>query len=150
MVYDLIIIGAGPAGLQAALDARYLKLSTLLLEAEKAGGALSQSYPWKTVDSFLGFSEMTGRQISNRAVEHAKAVGAEIREMEEVTAITRKGPEFTVRTEKGQYTGKSVILATGIRGIQRKLGIPGEELEGVSHFVTSTKKFSGKRRSLFN
>jgi thioredoxin reductase (NADPH) len=144
MAYDLIIVGAGPAGLSAALNAKYLKLESIVLEADRAGGALSQSYPWKEVDSYLGFNEMSGRQIANRTVDHVREVGVEIREMEEVAGIERKGKLFMVRTDKGEYEGKSVILATGIRGVQRKLSVPGEGLEGVSHFVTSTRKFDGK------
>ncbi len=144
MTRDLIIIGGGPAGLAAALDAKYLKLDALVLEAERAGGALSQSYPWKTVDSYLGFNGMTGRQIANRVVDHARKAGAEVREFEEVKDVKRTNHSFCVKTDKGEYRASAVIIATGMRGVQRKLSVPGEDLEGVSHFVTSIKRFEGK------
>ena len=89
MVYDVIIVGAGPAGLAAALDAEYLKLKTIVLEAGKAGGALVQSYPWKVVDSYLGFKDMKGDEVSSKLVKHVKAGKTEIHEMEEVEEIIR-------------------------------------------------------------
>ncbi len=144
MEYDLIIVGAGPAGLSAALNAEYLKLKSLVLDSDRAGGALSQSYPWKEVDSYLGFNDMTGRQIANRVVDHVRGVGVEIKDMEEVTAIEIKDKKFHVTTENSSYVSKAVVVATGIRGTQRKLRVPGEGLEGVSHFVTSVRKYAGK------
>jgi thioredoxin reductase (NADPH) len=145
MAYDVIIVGGGPAGLSAALEARYLKLDVLVIEDEKAGGAPAQSYPWKSVDSYLGFRDMTGRQIANRIVEHVRGMGIEIREMEEVLEIKRKGRVFYIRSASGSYEAKSVIIATGIRGVPGKLSVPGESLDGVEHFVSSTKRFQGKR-----
>jgi thioredoxin reductase (NADPH) len=144
MAYDVVIVGAGPAGLSAALECRYLKLETIVIEDEKAGGAPAQSYPWKGVDSYLGFRDMTGRQIANRIVEHVRGMGVEIREMEEVLEIKRKGRVFYIRSAAGSYEAKSVIIATGIRGVPGKLSVPGEELDGVEHFVSSTKRFQGK------
>jgi thioredoxin reductase (NADPH) len=143
MVYDVIIVGAGPAGLAAALDARYLRLKALVLEAGKAGGAPVQSYPWKGVDSYLGLKDMTGSDVAGRIVEHARSSGAEIREMEPVEEIV-KGGTFSVRTSGGSYDAKAVIIATGIRGVPRRLGVPGEALEGVGYGVQEPKEFSGK------
>lgn len=145
MAYDVVIVGAGPAGLSAALESRYLKLEVLVIEAEKAGGAPAQSYPWKGVDSYLGLKDMTGRQIANRIVEHVRSSGAQIREMEEVMEIKRRGRVFYVRSASASYEAKSVIIATGIRGVPGKLSVSGEELDGVEHFVSSTKRFQGRR-----
>lgn len=144
MVYDVIIVGAGPAGLAAALDAEYLKLKTIVLEAGKAGGALVQSYPWKVVDSYLGFKDMKGDEVSSKLVKHVKAGKTEIHEMEEVEEIIRVKKSFRVKTVKSAYDAKSVILATGIRGIPMKLSVPGEELDGVFYTVSDPRKFSGK------
>jgi len=144
MSYDVIIVGAGPAGLAAALDAKYLKLKTLVLDAGKAGGALIQSYPWKGVDSYLGFKDMKGREVAGSMVEHARSSGADIREMEAVKEIL-KGKAFGVKTEKGRYEAKAVIVATGIRGIPRKMCVEGEDLEGIFHTVSDPGKFSGKK-----
>jgi thioredoxin reductase (NADPH) len=146
MKYDLIIIGAGPAGLSAALDAEYLKLETLVLEARKAGGALEQMYPWKHVDSYLGFNGMLGRDVADKIVAHAKAAGVNINELEEVEEIKDlAGKGFKVVTKKGGYEAMTIIIATGVRGVPRKLGVPGEQLDGVSYFLPDPKKFRGKR-----
>lgn len=143
-MYDLIIIGAGPAGLAAALDADYLRLRTLVLEARKAGGALSQMYPWKKVDSFLGLPGMKGQQVSDRIVEHVRSAGIEIKEGEEVREIHAGNP-FRVVTKDATYESAAVILATGVRGVPRKLGVPGEDLPGVIHFLPDPGKFKGRK-----
>ena len=68
MGYELIVIGAGPAGLAAALDAAYLKLKTLVIDAQKAGGALVHTYPWKHVDSYINdkpFYDQAVRRLRN-------------------------------------------------------------------------------------
>lgn len=144
MRYDLIIVGAGPAGLAAALDAEYLRLKTVVLEARKAGGALSQMYPWKDVDSFLGMVGMKGQEVSDRIVHHVRSAGIDIREGEEVREVQTGNP-FTVVTNKGTYHSTAVIIATGVRGVPRKLGVPGEDLPGVIHFLPEPKKCKGKR-----
>lgn len=143
-MHDVIIVGGGPAGLAAALDARYLRLKTLVFEADRAGGALSQSYPWKVVDSYLGFHERKGQEISDVIVGHARKSGAEIRENEAVEEISSGKGSFTVKTAKGRYEARTVIIATGIRGTPVKLGVPGEELEGISYSLSEPKKMKGK------
>lgn len=144
MRYDVIIIGAGPAGLSAALDCACLKLKALVLEADRAGGALSQAYPWKKVDSFLGFAKMTGKDIAARISGHVKNEGIEIREFEEVEEVKR-GREFKIKTKKAEYEASAVIIATGVRGMPRKLSVPGENLEGVEYLIHDPEKFSGRK-----
>lgn len=129
MSYDLIIMGAGPAGLSAALTACYLKVKHVVLEATVAGGALIQKYPAKRVDSCLGFRGLTGKEIAQRWVEHVKLEGSTILENEEVKGLKRDEQNriFTVRTGKNEYNGKTVLICIGIIGCPRKLSIPGED-----------------------
>jgi len=148
MKYDLIIIGAGPAGLSAALDAAYLKLKTLVIEAHRAGGALVQSYPWKRVDSYLGLKGMTGKEVAERIIGHVRSEGVRINDMEEVEQV-HIGKPFVVETSKGKYECSAVIFATGIRGLPRRLGIPGEDLKGVEYSLQDPKKFRGKAVAVF-
>jgi len=143
MEYELIIVGSGPAGLSAGLTASYFKLKTLILESGFAGGALTNQYPWKIVDNCLGFRDMTGAEIADRMVEHIKAEGVEIRENEMVTDITAN-EDIKVITGRGEYSAKAVILALGL-GVPRKLGIPGENLDGVIYSIPKPENYAGKK-----
>jgi thioredoxin reductase (NADPH) len=147
MTYDLIIIGAGPAGLSATLTACYLRLKHLVLEADEAGGALIHIYPWKEVDSFIGFCGMDGQEIAEKMAEHVKKEGAIIKEEENVTEIKRdeKKRIFRVKTDKGVYETKTVLFASGTSGTPRKLGVPGEDNPNVHHSIADPVKYKGKR-----
>ena len=92
-MYDAIIIGAGPAGLSAAVGMAFLKLKSLIVDARQAGGALIQVYPWKKVDYF-GFYDLTGRELAEIFVHHVRKYGIGIKEGEEALEIKKK---FTFR-----------------------------------------------------
>jgi len=144
MEYELIIVGAGPAGLAAALTASYYKLKTLVLESGSAGGALISKYPWKTVDEVLGYPNMAGHQAAKKMVDHVAAQGVEIRENETVERIARNEKQITVKTAKWEYPCKAVVLAVGL-GVPKKLGVPGEDKEGVVYSLLNPKEFKEKR-----
>lgn len=144
--YDVIIAGAGPAGLSAALTLSYFKLKFLVLEAGAAGGALMQNYPWKHVDSYLGFPDLNGRDAANIMVSHVRKEGIEIRENEPVQGIKRdkKSEMLRVFTNRGGYLTRSVIIATGTIGSPRRLGISGEDIKGVKYAIEDPSLYSGK------
>lgn len=146
MIYDLIIVGGGPAGLSAALTACYLRLKHIVLEADQAGGVLIRTYPWKEVDSFIGFYELSGQEVAERMVNHVKREGAVIKEGEKVTEIKNNGKKrvFTVKTGKGKYETKTVLFASGTSGTPRKLGIPGENNPNVHYSVADPDEYKGK------
>ncbi len=141
---DLIIVGAGPAGLSAALNAAHLKLDTLVLESSLAGGLLAQNYPWKEVDSYLGMCGMKGKEVAKQMVAQIPR-SISIRENEQVLEIKKLKTGFKVKTTREEYTAKAVILAIGIMGQPRPLGIEGESLEGVYTVVKSPEKYKGKK-----
>ena len=121
-MYDLIIIGSGPAGLSAAVYARRAGLSTLVLEKlPMGGGQVMNTYE---VDNYLGLPGENGFDLGMRFEEHAKRLGAQFLQTR-VTGVTDGAEKKTVRTESGDYEAKAVILATG--AVHRKLGVPGEE-----------------------
>jgi len=142
--YELIIVGSGPAGLSAGLTASYFKLKTLILESGFAGGALTNQYPWKVVDNCIGFRDMKGAEIADSMVGHIKAEGVDIRENETVTDIRPGEESIKVTTGKGEYSAKSVILTLGL-GVPRKLGIDGENLDGVIYSLPKPENYSGKK-----
>ncbi len=126
--YDLIIIGAGPAGLTAGIYARSRKLNTLILDAGEAGGQLVTLYPNKGIPNYPGCVMSEARNLAHRMVDHAQDMDSEIIENEKVMEILGEAGNFTVRTEEDEYGAKAVIIAVGIGLFKpRKLGIPGED-----------------------
>ncbi len=142
--YDIIIVGAGPAGLSAAYTANFFKLKALVLEAKKAGGAPLLTYPWKHVD-YLGFDDCNGKEFAERLVSHVKKLGVEIKENEPVVGLKKDEDFWVVETTKNSYKAKVVIIAVGMVGTPRRLGVEGENLDGVHYFVEDPKMFSGKK-----
>ena len=119
-MYDIIVIGGGPAGLTAALYACRANKSVLLLEKETFGGQITFS---PKVENIPGFVSLTGNEFAEKLVEQVLEQGADV-ESAEVTAI-RNGEIKTVVTEDEEYEAKAVIIATGT--ISKHLEIPGEE-----------------------
>jgi len=129
-MYDIIVIGAGPAGLTAAIYARRAEKSVLILEKSTFGGQITHS---PLVENYPGFPTASGNEIAEKMVEQALAQGAEI-ELDAATGIEGSAGQFTVIGENGTYQGKTVIIATGSR--HRMLGLPHEEEltgEGISY-----------------
>lgn len=129
-MYDIIIIGAGPAGLTAAVYARRAEKSVLVLEKGVFGGQVTYS---PLIENYPGFAAMSGNEFAEKLIDQALSQGADI-EMETVTEIRDNGSSRTVVTEEGEHEAKAVIIATGVK--HRQIGLPNEnELvgEGVSY-----------------
>lgn len=119
-MYDIIIIGGGPAGLTAALYARRANKSALIIEKGSFGGQITYS---PKVENIPGFVSVTGNEFADKLVEQALELGAEI-EPTEVFSV-KDGAVKTVVTEDGDYEAKAVIIATGAK--HRLLGVENEE-----------------------
>lgn len=119
-MYDLIVVGSGPAGLTAAIYARRAEKSVLVIEKETFGGEITHS---PKVENYPGFQELSGNELAEKLLEQAVNLGAEI-EMDSVLAVEGQGP-FTVKGENAEYQGKTLIIASGSK--HRRLGVPGEE-----------------------
>jgi len=127
-MYDIIIVGGGPAGLTAALYARRANKNVLVIEKETFGGQITFS---PKVENIPGFISLTGNEFAEKLVEQVLEQGAEV-EMTEVLEIV-DGDVKKVITEDGEFEGKAVIIATGAK--HRMLGLPEEEKyvgEGIS------------------
>lgn len=121
-MYDIIIVGAGPAGLTAALYARRANKTVLLLEKGAFGGQITFS---PKVENYPGFGSVSGSELADKLVEQVLDQGAEV-ELETVVGLRVDGDVKTVLTEDGnEYTARAVILACGAR--HRHLGLPNEE-----------------------
>ncbi|MBK5251578.1 MAG: thioredoxin-disulfide reductase [Peptostreptococcaceae bacterium] len=138
-LYDVVIIGAGPAGLAAGLYSSRARMKTLILEKEKAGGQIVTT---NEVANYPGsIEDATGPSLVARMVEQAEEFGAE-RIKDEIVKVELKGKIKVVSGEKGVYKSKVVIIATGAS--PRYLGVPGErELtgKGVSYCATCDADF---------
>ena len=140
--YDVIIIGAGPAGLTAGIYAARADLKTLLIERFGPGGQILNTYE---VDNYPGLPEITGAELGQKMSDHLDKFGIE-RMMAEVEGIDFAEGENTVKTDNGTFVGKTVILATG--NSPKTLGIPGEEEltgAGVSYCATCDGAFFRKK-----
>ncbi len=149
MVYDLIIIGGGPAGLTAGVYARTRKLSTLILEAQAVGGQLEWLYPTKSVYDYPSYIAIEGEELAELFALHSRESGAELRP-EEVVDIERMASGFRVRTRQGNgFETRTILLAMGMGLFEpKRLDVPGEtELEGkgVEYRVQDWHDFKGKR-----
>lgn len=121
-MYDIIIIGGGPAGLCAAIYARRANKSVLILEKNAFGGQITFS---PKVENYPGFESVSGSELADKLVSHVLAQGADV-EVENVTAIRTEGDTKIVETEDGNlYEARAVIVANGAR--HRHLGLENEE-----------------------
>ncbi len=127
-MYDIIIIGGGPAGLTAALYARRANKSVLVIEKATFGGQITYS---PKVENIPGFISLTGNEFAEKLVEQVLEQGADVESME-VLEI-KNGEVKTVVTDDGEFEAKAVIIATGAK--HRMLGLDNEEKylgEGIS------------------
>jgi len=119
-MYDAIIIGAGPAGLSAAIYLVRKKVKTLVLASELGGQAAKSA----EIENYLGFTKISGVELSQKFSEHAEALGVEIK-MGEVQSIVKADEGFEIKTEDELYQAKSVLMAAG--KMPARLNIHGEE-----------------------
>src|ERR671910_1255959 len=144
--FDLVIVGAGPAGIAAAVYGASEGLSTLIVEREAIGGQAGTS---SLIRNYLGFPwGIGGAELAKRATEQAWWFGAVFRFMRDATSVRAKGRELGVTLSDGtEVTGRAVVLATGVS--YRRLGVASlEELVGTGVFygaaVTEAKAMTGQ------
>lgn len=138
-MYDLIIVGSGPAGLSAAIYAQRAMKNTLVIEASGiSGGQVLSTYE---VDNYPGLPGISGLDLGAKMKEHADKLGAAFVE-DEVNSISKDGDAINVKCDSNEYMTKGVILATG--ATHAHLGVPGEEElcgMGVSYCATCDGAF---------
>ena len=136
-MYDIIIIGSGPAGLTAAIYASRARLRTLVLERDTMGAG--QIAVTEQVDNYPGLLHIGGYELGEKFREHAESLGASICE-NDVERLTKQDGVFQIALADGTtVSAKSVIYAAGTS--YRKLDVPGAELPGVSYCATCDGAF---------
>ena len=126
-MYDIIIIGAGAAGMTSALYALRNGKKVLVLEGESLGGQIATS---PRLENFPSIKEISGEAFADNLYEQIDALGAEV-ELEKAVRIEKKAEgDFVVHTEYGQYEGRSVIIAAGVKHKHLKTKHDREDLVG--------------------
>ncbi|MGX7111256.1 thioredoxin-disulfide reductase [Gemella cuniculi] len=120
-IYDLIIIGAGPAGMTASIYASRANLSVLMVERKYPGG---QMLATEEIENYTGYEKVTGPELSEKMFEHSKKFGTEFA-FGNITKIEVKDDLKYITAGNNEYVTKSIIIATGSE--HRNLNIPGEE-----------------------
>ena len=152
-VWDLIIAGAGAAGLNAAITAKKLGLRVMVLEKNKIANTVEDFPEGKwiyaepaglQVDGELWFQEATKEELLSEWHRNVRENALDIRTGEEIGTVRRKGNLLEVVTPKGRYAALRVILATGLRGNPRRLNVPGEDRAEIHHRLYSPKAYKDK------
>ncbi len=142
--WELIIIGAGAAGLAAGIYGARSGLKTLILEEKTAGGKTADA---PLIENYPGFQSTSGIELMQKLVSHCKSTGVNIHEFESVTGLDLEGEKKIVKTNRAVYEAKAVITASGSH--YREIGVPGEREfrgRGVSYCgVCDGPLFKGKR-----
>ena len=121
--FDIVIVGAGPAGLAAGLYAARMNLRAVILDQGPVGGQLLNT---ELIEDYPGIESILGTDLATKMGDHARAFGLEIREFTPVREVAVDGDDRVVRLEDGgELRAPAVILAAG--GLPRKLGVPGEQ-----------------------
>jgi len=154
-IYDIAIVGAGPAGLTAAALARERQLSSVLLEQEADLGGTIFHYPRKklvlvqTLEiPFLGSlreGEYQKEGLLELFQDLTRRASLNVRFQQKVVDVTRRNGHFAVRTANLEFISRFVILALGRRGTPRKLGVPGEEQPKVMYQLTDAASYEGQK-----
>lgn len=143
-MYDIIIVGGGPAGMTAALYALRNGKSALVIEKQGFGGQITHS---PKVENYPGTKQMSGNEFADKMLDQILGQGAEI-ELETAVSVEDMGDRKVVRTEEGSaFEGRAVVLATGVK--HRMLGLPGEEAlvgEGISFCAVCDGDFYAGQR----
>ena len=152
--HDVLIVGCGPAGLSAALSALQHKLRYKLIEQEDSLGGTVYHYPRHKIAmtapvhlALVGrvkFGEVQKEALLAFWQDVVKKTGVQISFRERLEGIERQGAGFLVRTNRGTYATRSVLLAMGRRGTPRKLEVPGEEAAKVVYRLVDAAQYAGQ------
>lgn len=141
-MYDLIIIGAGPAGITASVYAARKKMEFLVLTHDIGGQAIWSS----EIENYTGYQFITGVELAAKFEEHMRQYNIAIHENEPAIAIEKSGDHFSVKTAKSVYQARTLVIASGKRS--RELKVPGEKEfknKGLTYCATCDGPlFSGK------
>ena len=144
--WDLVIVGAGPAGLSSGIYGARSGLKTMIIEEKMAGGTTSDA---PSVENYPGFAQISGGELAEKMTNHCRKMGVTLRELESVSSLNLQGEEKTVITQKAEHSAKALIISTGSH--YREIGVPGEKDfrgKGVSYCAVCDGPFFKEKRVL--
>jgi thioredoxin reductase len=149
--YDVVIVGSGPAGMGAALGAIHHKLRYLVVEQESSLGGAIYQYPRNKIAMTapvklpvigeMHFKEVSKERLLEWWLGIIEKTGIKLNYNERMENVTQTDSGFIVKTSKGEYKTRTVLLAIGRRGTPRKLGVPGEELPKVVYRLIDPEQY---------
>lgn len=146
--YEAVILGAGPAGLAAAVFAASKEIDVALVEGLKAGGQLKNLYPDKPVYNYPGYPEITGGALAEKMVEQTRRKNIPLYEDTPIEQINRDGDWFILQGARLRFKARGMIIASGMGLIKPKcLEVPGEkdlENDGVYYALYNLPEWAGK------
>jgi thioredoxin reductase (NADPH) len=153
---DVAIVGAGPAGIAATLYAISKEKTYVLIEQNKFGGTIANFPRQKLVMShpfglpIVGEAKFKDNTVSKEELisyfhQVRKDTGLKLQESTRFDTVEKKGEIFVVKTSRGEFTAKRVVLAIGVRGTPRKLGVPGEDMKKVTYNLIDPEQYKGKK-----
>jgi thioredoxin reductase (NADPH) len=152
--FDVVIVGAGPAGISASLAAKEKKLRSVTLEQEESFGGTVYHYPRNKVVMTapvqlpiigkMKFGEVSKEKLLAFWTDIVKRTGLKINFFERMETVKREGAGFVVTTSRQKYRTRSILLAVGRRGTPRKLGVKGEALSKVVYRLVDPEQYRGQ------
>ena len=152
---DVVIVGAGPAGLSAGLSAIENKLNHVIIDQESSLGGTIYHYPRNKIVmtssvnlALVGtvkLGEISKESLLSFWQDIVSKTGLKVNFNERMDSIEKQGDTYVVKTPRGEYRARSVLLAIGRRGTPRKLGVPGEELPKVVYRLIDPEQYKGQK-----
>ncbi|MFH1126673.1 MAG: NAD(P)-binding domain-containing protein [archaeon] len=143
-MYDVIIVGSGPAGIACALRCKELNVEPLVLEQGVLANTLADYHLGKKMFGVVGFFQADPHELIDFYRKDFKMAKVDVREHHKVTSIKKKAGFFEVAANDEVFKAKAVVVAVGVQGIPQTIGVPGEDKKHVYYKLEDPAKYAGR------